>query len=477
MEILKTIGAGIASVGIFIGSLFGFTPQTTEIGEELGRSVNAVSTNTYVLAGSGISSSATTITLTSFTAPVSGIPYTMANFGDGASAKGYLTIEPGSRTRQETVSFTGITQNSDGTATLTGVSRGLLPFEPYTASSTYAVAHNGGSQVVVSNPPQLYDAIYDYVDSAVVAGAVDGSITAKGIYETATGVEAASTTAIGGGNTSATLALTTLISTSTGGTAYTIPVTGAAGALDARFMTATVKREYTSVGTTTWTKPTGLSMIYVQAWGGGGSGASGNGGGTELGGGGGGGYCDAFFHTNDLSSSHNVVVGSGASTTVNVPGGTGSTTAFGTLLFAFGGGGGGQGGTGAAGGGGGGCFGAGTNASAATAGIGGDMLATNGSTSTVITTIAYQGAGGGGVADGGTPRSGGNTVWGGGGGASALSGVPAASSTSLYGGDGGASSGVTNGNAGEQPGGGGGASFGGNGGRGGHGKVVIYEIF
>lgn len=246
MEILKSIGAGIASIGIFIGSLFGFTPDI-QAPEELGRAVDAVATNNYVIAGSGISSSATTIILSSFTTPVSGVPYTMSHFGQGGSAKGYLTIEPGSRTRQEIVSFTGLTQNSDGSATLTGVTRGLLPFEPYTASTTYATAHNGGSQVTVSNPPQLYDAIYDYIDSASIAGAVDGTISAKGIYETATGLEAASTTPIGGGSTSATLVLTTLISTTTSPTSgNVIPVTKSDGNISDTFLPNTTKQVNTA---------------------------------------------------------------------------------------------------------------------------------------------------------------------------------------------------------------------------------------
>jgi len=241
MDIIHSIGSGLLSVALFVGGLLGgnvshTTPLDMAEDASVGRAVNPVATNNYTIAGSGISSTANTITLTSFTAPVSGAPYTMANFGDGVNAKGYITIEPGSRTRQEIASFTGITQNSDGSATLTGVSRGLLPFSPFTASSSYAVAHNGGSQVVVSNPPQLYDAIYSYIDNATTSGAVDGTTLAKGIYETATGQEAASTTQIGGGNTTATLVLTSLISTSTApSSGNVIPVTQSNGILSGTF--------------------------------------------------------------------------------------------------------------------------------------------------------------------------------------------------------------------------------------------------
>lgn len=366
MNFLHSIGAGIAAIGLFIGSLFGYTPQPTYTpiepvaDDSLGRAVNPVATNNYVIAGSGISSSATSITLTSFTVPVSGVPYTMANFGDGVSAKGYLTIEPGSRTRQEIVSFTGVTQNSDGSATLTGLSRGLLPFSPFTASSSYAVAHNGGSQVTVSNPPQLYDAIYNYVDNATTSGAVDGTTLAKGIYETASGLEAASTTQTGAGNTSATLVLTTLISTSTGGTAYTVPVTSSTGKLDGRFCcsgtttftdsvvgvgAAPSTTLYTTLGTTTWTKQTGLRWINVKIVGGGGGGAGADTDDTPgIGqGGGGAGYSEKNFLASDLPATTTIVVGGGgakgAAAGSPTSGTTGSTTRF-HNMYAFGGAGG-----------------------------------------------------------------------------------------------------------------------------------------
>lgn len=107
---------------------------------------------TYNLAGAGVSASANTITLTSFKAPVSGYNLSMTDFGD----IGYMTLEPGNSSRQEFVSFTGVTQNANGSATLTGVSRGLAPVYPYTASTTYAKQHPGGSQASLSNSPAFY---------------------------------------------------------------------------------------------------------------------------------------------------------------------------------------------------------------------------------------------------------------------------------------------------------------------------------
>lgn len=272
MSILESIGAGIVGIALFVGGLFGYTPEPVYAPEvpqeeELGRAVEAVGGKTYTLAGSGISSTQTTITLSSFTIPVSNTPFTMSNFGQGVNAKGYLTIEPGNTSRQEFISFTGLTQNSDGSATLSGVSRGLLPISPFTASSTYARAHSGGSQVVISNPPQLYEAIYSYIDNATSSGAVDGSVSAKGIYETASGLEAASTTAIGGGNTTATLVLTTLISTSTSPTSgNVIPVTKSDGNLSDTFLPNTTKQVNTAfdaIASSTFTGATSPQAAYL----------------------------------------------------------------------------------------------------------------------------------------------------------------------------------------------------------------------
>lgn len=109
----------------------------------------------YRMGGSGASSSDTSITLQSFTLPNSGTEITMSDFGGDI---GYATLEPGT-SRQEFISFTGVTQSStDSTATLTGLTRGLSPNYPYTSdTANYAESHAAGSIIVISNPPQLYD--------------------------------------------------------------------------------------------------------------------------------------------------------------------------------------------------------------------------------------------------------------------------------------------------------------------------------
>lgn len=129
-------------------------------------SVNAVAGIVYYLYGSGVGSSDTSVTLTSFKQPVSSYKLTMTDFGD----IGYLTLEPGNSTRQEFVSFTGISQNTDGTATLTGVTRGLGFVSPYTASSSLQKQHSGGSQAVISNPPQFYERFANKLNDQQITG-------------------------------------------------------------------------------------------------------------------------------------------------------------------------------------------------------------------------------------------------------------------------------------------------------------------
>lgn len=169
----------------------------------------------YTLYGGGITSSDTSIRLTSFTKPVSNQTIVTADLVGGAGDQFYGTIEPTNNSRKELVGCTAVTQNSDGSATLTGCTRGLQFSYPYTSTSTLKIAHSGGARFILSNSPQLYQSIIQYVASTSYSGVVDAAPTIKGIVEVATGQEAASTTATGAGNTSAPLVLTSSISTST----------------------------------------------------------------------------------------------------------------------------------------------------------------------------------------------------------------------------------------------------------------------
>ncbi len=204
--LFKKIAVGLLTLIVLLlplSALYGAAPQFFAGG-------------TYNLAGSGVSKTATSITLQSLTIRQTSQEIVTADLVGGVGDKFYLTIEPGNATRQEIVSCTTVTQSPvNNMATLSGCSRGLSVVTPYTASTTLAFTHGGGAQVIFSDAPQVFDSILDYIDAASVAGAVDASLAAKGVIEVATGAEAASTTGVGGGSTSAPLALTTAISTST----------------------------------------------------------------------------------------------------------------------------------------------------------------------------------------------------------------------------------------------------------------------
>lgn len=124
-----------------------------------------VQTQKTTLFGSGISSTDTSITLSNFVLPDGETLITMSDFG----SIGFGTIEPGT-SREEQISFTGITQNGDDTATLTGVTRGLRFVSPYDEVSDNKFPHAGGSTFVVTNTAGFYN-----------------NLTAKGNDETITG--------------------------------------------------------------------------------------------------------------------------------------------------------------------------------------------------------------------------------------------------------------------------------------------------
>ena len=225
MEIITTIGKAIGTaiigLGMLVGGWFGIQPQpTTEpasIIQYLGSDNQLFfGGSTYYISGSGITSTGTSITLTSLTIPQTGQKIQDADL----SSTFFLTVEPGNTTRQEFASCTTLTQNSSGTATLSGCSRGLSPISPYTASTTLGFAHSGGSKVIFSNPPQLYDqatfktndetitgtwligtptastqiANKTYVDNVANAGAATSTSSNGGIVEIGTQAEMASGT-------------------------------------------------------------------------------------------------------------------------------------------------------------------------------------------------------------------------------------------------------------------------------------------
>jgi hypothetical protein len=189
------------------------------------------------LAGSGITANDTTFVVKSLQYP-NGVKVVTADIGSLC----YATLEPNTA-REEIISFTTITQNSDDTATLTGVTRNLKYYHPYDQISATGFPHPGGSSLVVSNNPQIYEnflsanntetitgqytfdssaiprvsnsatmptndedlAHKKYVDEVAIAGAPDGNETTKGLYQTATSAQTQAGTDVG--STGATLAV------------------------------------------------------------------------------------------------------------------------------------------------------------------------------------------------------------------------------------------------------------------------------
>lgn len=181
----------------------------------------------FKLSGSGCTSTATSINVQNFYLPDGTTAITTANFG---STTNYLTLEPGT-SREEQISFTGVTDNGSGSFTLTGVTRGLRFVSPYDEVTANKFSHAGGSILVITNTAAFYGLFLDkataqtitsvktfsttpiisnvpttgteaanktYVDGVAVAGAPNADTTTKGIVEEATQAEVDAKTATGG---------------------------------------------------------------------------------------------------------------------------------------------------------------------------------------------------------------------------------------------------------------------------------------
>lgn len=151
---VNTIISGIIGVALTIGGLLGITQPTHPIQQAPQPVFGAYSPSgggTYRL-GQSVGIPDSSFKLSSFKEPVSNIPYTMSYLG---SSVAYGTISP-QTTVSEFVSFTGITQNSDGSALLTGVTRGLSRTPAASncvASTTLAQPHAGQSIFILSDSP------------------------------------------------------------------------------------------------------------------------------------------------------------------------------------------------------------------------------------------------------------------------------------------------------------------------------------
>src|SRR3990167_10477975 len=149
-QFLIAIFAAIAVLAFYVNVKQETAPdvQDTLVQEDLG-AFNPAGLFTYRLSGAGISSSATSLTLTSLTLPQNDYPVQDDDLDDTF----FITLEPGSTTRQEFISCTTVGANSGSSVSISGCTRGLSPITPYTASSTLQFTHAGGSAVIFSDSP------------------------------------------------------------------------------------------------------------------------------------------------------------------------------------------------------------------------------------------------------------------------------------------------------------------------------------
>lgn len=137
--------------------------------------VKFIQAQKFSLSGSGSSIGDTSITLQSMLG-IDGVALITADIG----VKGFGTLEPGNGIQEEQVSFTGITQNANGTATLTGV-KTVAFISPYTETSGLAKTHAGASTFILSNDAGFYGQILSYIDTALSSGAIPATTLVNGI--------------------------------------------------------------------------------------------------------------------------------------------------------------------------------------------------------------------------------------------------------------------------------------------------------
>lgn len=261
----------------------------------------------FSLAGSGTSIGDTTIILQSMVG-IDGSNIVTADLGVLA----FGTLEPGNGSQEEAISFTGVTQNANGTATLTGVKTVLFK-SPYTGTSGLAKTHAGASTFILSNDAGFYGQILDYIDTAIVSGGVPSTTTVLGLVKmSTTPASANSPIAVGDNDVRVPTANPTSLFLSLNASAAPITNVYSTG--------------------TTWVKPNRLNYIIVEVQGGGGGGGASSGNGTGAGGGGGGGYGKKLIPASSLATGIGVIVGGGVAGSTS-----GSNASFGTFVSASGG--------------------------------------------------------------------------------------------------------------------------------------------
>ncbi len=182
--------------------------------------IQFIQAQAFTLSGSGASIGDVTVTLQSMYG-IDGNTIVTADLGSFA----YGTLEPGNGTQEEAILFTGVTQNANGTATLTGVSS--LSFkQPYTLTTGLTKTHAGASKFVLSNDAAFYNNLVLYMNAIAGAGAANASTTVKGIGQAPTTAQINSGTATG--STGAVLFMTPDAYVASTNNQYTASIVGTA---------------------------------------------------------------------------------------------------------------------------------------------------------------------------------------------------------------------------------------------------------
>ncbi len=153
--------------------------------------IQFVQAQAFTLSGSGSSIGDTTLILSSMQ-DIDGNNIVTADLGSFA----FGTLEPGNGVQEEAILFTGVTQNANGTATLTGI-QSLLFKQPYTLTSGLIKTHAGASKFILSNDAAFYNNLILYMNAIAGAGAANASTAVKGIVQAATAAQINSSTATG----------------------------------------------------------------------------------------------------------------------------------------------------------------------------------------------------------------------------------------------------------------------------------------
>lgn len=221
----------------------------------------------------GIVGGSTSMRITPFPKDLDGTKLTLTDFGSSTT----LTIDPKVSGYEEIIGFSGLVDNGDNTATLTGLSRNLISKYPYTTVGT-GRSHGAGATIVFGNNPQIYGRLgalendqswlgintfssttqprYDFTPATyngtsfvsyatLLATAIQGAATSTfsnmGIVKLATKTEIAAGTASSttAGTTGAPLVIPAKFATSTpnaGLSANLVPITNSNGVLNPLFI-------------------------------------------------------------------------------------------------------------------------------------------------------------------------------------------------------------------------------------------------